>query len=48
MINLDENRHPSWNIDCLKPLTIRPSIHDITPQRRCHFFVRGGRIRWAR
>lgn len=47
MINLDKDRRPHWSIDCLKPLTIRPSIHDITPQRRCHFFVRGGRIKWA-
>ena len=47
MVNLDRSRHPFWSVDCLKPLTIRPSIDDITPERRCHFFVRGGRISWA-
>ena len=47
MVNLDRSWHPFWSVDCLKPLTIQPSIDDITPERRCHFFVRGGRISWA-
>ena len=47
MVNLDKSRCPYWNIDSVKPLTIYPSIHDITPRRRCHFFMRGGRIKWA-
>ena len=47
MVNLDRSRHPFWSVDSLKPLTVRPSIDDITPERRCHFFVRGGRISWA-
>ena len=47
MVNLDRRRHPFWSVDSLKPLTIRPSIDDVTSKRRCHFFVRGGRIRWA-
>ena len=44
MVNLDRSRRPFWSVDSLKPLTIRPSIDDITPERRCHFIVRGGRI----
>lgn len=47
MVNLDRARRPFWSIDSLKPLSIRPSIDDITPGRRCHFFVHGGRIHWA-
>ena len=47
MVNLDMARHPFWSVESLKPLSIRPSIDDITPERRCHFFVRRGRIHWA-
>ena len=47
MVNLDWRRHPFWSVDSLKPLTIRPSIDDITSNRRCHFFVRRGRITWT-
>ena len=48
MVNLDRARHPFWSVDSLKPLSIHPSIDDITPERRCHFSVRGGKIKWAR
>ena len=47
MVNLDRSRHPFWSIDSVKPLTIRPSIDNISPERRCHFFVHGGKINWA-
>ena len=47
IVNLDKSRRPFWKVDPLKPLTIRPSIDDITPERRCHFFIRSGRINWA-
>lgn len=47
MVNLDGSRRPAWAIDSIKPLTIRPSIDDITSDRRCHFVIRRGRIRWA-
>lgn len=47
MVNLDTARRPAWRIESLRPLSIRPSIDDITSQRRCHFFIRGGKIAWA-
>ena len=47
MVNLDRSRHPTWSVASLKPLSIRPSIDYITPERRCHFIVRDGRISWA-
>ena len=47
MVNLDRSRLPVWTIDSIKPLTIRPSIDDITSDRQCHFVVRRGRIKWA-
>ena len=48
MVNLDRARHPFWSVYSLKPLSILPSIDDMTSERRCHFVVHGGRIRWAR
>ena len=48
MLNLDQSRNPSWKIDCLKPLSIHPSVYDMTPDRSCHFFIRGGRVRWVK
>ena len=48
MVNLDRSRNPFWKIDCLKPLSIHPSIYNITPGRSCHFFIRSGRIRWVK
>ena len=47
MVNLDKSRRPVWNIDCLKPLTIRPSIDNIGREHRCHFLVRSGKIDWS-
>ena len=47
LVNLDNTRHPSWRIESHKPLSIHPSIDDITPERRCHFIVRAGKIIWA-
>ena len=47
ILNLDRGRYPFWSVDSMTPLTIRPSIDDITQGRRCHFFVRCGRIRWV-
>ena len=47
MVNLDKTRRPFWNVDSVKPLTIWPSIDNITSERRCHFIIRGGRVHWA-
>lgn len=47
MLNLDYVRRPIWTIESRKPLSIYPSIDDSTDERRCHFFVRHGRVRWA-
>ena len=47
MLNLDRTRYPFWSIESREPLSIRPSIDDITPERRCHFIIRDGRLRWA-
>jgi len=48
MLNLDEARRPRWRVTKISPLTIYPSVDDATSTRRCHFFIRGGRVTWAR
>ena len=47
MVNLDRTRHPFWRIESPRPLSIRPSIDNISLERRCHFTIRGGKISWA-
>jgi hypothetical protein len=47
IVNLDKTRRPNWRIEVFKPLSIRPSIDDQTLDRRCHFTIGRGRIRWA-
>ncbi len=47
MVNLDRTRQPFWRIEDRHRLSIFPSIDNITPERRCHFIVRGGTITWA-
>lgn len=47
MVNLDERRRPAWQVTAVRPLTIRPSMDNVSKDRRCHFFIRGGKIVWA-
>ncbi len=47
MLNLDKRRRPAWSITQGRPLTVRPSVDDRTAHRRCHFFIRDGKIYWV-
>ena len=47
MVNLDQTRRPCWRIESQEPLSICPSIDNVTPERRCHFTIRSGKITWA-
>jgi len=47
MVNLDPSRQPSWRIVHTKPITLEPSVDDITIERRCHFIMDAGKIKWA-
>ncbi len=47
MVNLDKTRRPVWKIESRIPLSIRPSIDSVTPERRCHFTIRAGKTIWA-
>jgi len=48
-VNLSPTRRPSWRLkeDADGP-TLHPSVDSLTDERRCHFWLREGRVRWAR
>ncbi|WP_409996299.1 DUF6527 family protein [Rhizobium leguminosarum] len=48
MLNADPGRKPCWTLNQTKPVTISPSIDFRDSQRRCHYFIRSGRILWAK
>ena len=48
MLNLDTTKYPYWRIESQKPLTIWPSIDNVTLESRCHFTIRLGKITWAK
>lgn len=48
MLNTDAVRKPSWSLNEIKPLTISPSIDFRSANMRCHYFIRNGRIVWAK
>jgi hypothetical protein len=48
MLNLDQRRRPAWALMDANQLTIRPSIDSRLPGRRCHYWVRHGKIIWVK
>ncbi len=48
MLNTDPMRRPAWSLATSQAgLSISPSIDFTEGTRRCHFFMRAGRIAWA-
>lgn len=47
MLNLQEARKPSWRLITQKSLTVYPSVDYRGPDRRCHYLIVDGRIRWV-
>lgn len=47
MLNLDRRRRPTWTVKSSKPLTLHPSIDELRDQKRCHYFIRGGKVQWV-
>ena len=47
MLNLDPGREPAWRVVGEAPLSLAPSIDSLDGHRRCHFFIRSGRIHWV-
>jgi len=48
MITLDLSHRPHWSLHGNSKLTVSPSIDFHSPEKRCHFFLRRGKIEWAR
>lgn len=50
MLNADKARRPAWTITqgARKKLTLYPSVDYADGKRRCHYFVRHGKILWTR
>jgi hypothetical protein len=48
MLNLNRNRKPHWSLGLPRCLTLSPSVDDLARDRRCHFFMRNGRVEWVR
>ncbi len=47
MLNTDPARRPRWALNQAARLTIFPSVDYLGSQRRCHYFIRNGRIEWV-
>jgi len=50
LLNTDPGRRPAWTVrtSAMGFLSIAPSIDFHGGDRRCHYFVRKGRIIWAK
>ena len=48
IVPLDRAAKPRWSIIRENPLTVGPSFDSRMNRKNCHFFIRDGRIEWAR
>jgi hypothetical protein len=50
LLNTDQSRQPAWHIQpgLDVKLSLAPSVDYATHGRRCHYFVRDGRVLWAK
>lgn len=50
LLNVDSARCPHWQIETLdrRRVTVMPSIDYNDSTKRCHYFVRRGKIQWAK
>ena len=48
-VNLSTARQPSWRlVDIKTGPNVVPSVDFHAPERRCHFWIREGRVRWCK
>lgn len=47
VLNLDSNHYPRWQITAEYPLTVRPSVDEVSRFGRCHYILRDGRVSWV-
>ncbi|MBI5323063.1 DUF6527 family protein [Bradyrhizobium sp.] len=49
MLNLDRGRSPFWQISGVEgPLSLSPSVNYYDGRRRCHYFIRNGKVDWMK
>lgn len=48
LLNMSPSRRPTWRLSDLHPMTILPSVDIVDAAGRCHYFIRDGRVSWAR
>ena len=48
LVNLDSRRNPHWELDPGPRFSLRPSIDNRARDRRCHFVLNNGKVRWVR
>jgi hypothetical protein len=47
-VNLSPARRPSWRLEVAGGrASLRPSVDCVSGGRRCHFWLRDGRVQWA-
>jgi Family of unknown function (DUF6527) len=47
MLNLDRDRRPYWQISKVDgPLSLSPSVNYYDGRRRCHYFIKNGKVDW--
>jgi hypothetical protein len=48
MVTLDSAHSPHWTVVAdARRLSVSPSVDYKTPGRRCHYFIRQGKITWV-
>lgn len=45
-LSLQPKRYPFWRLSLAGGVSLWPSV-DVREERRCHFWVRRGRVRWV-
>jgi hypothetical protein len=48
MLNLSTRRRPWWTIRTYTKLTLHPSIDAYHANRRCHFWIKRGTVKWVK
>ncbi len=49
MLNLDRGRSPFWQLSAAEgPLSLSPSVNYYDVRRRCHYFIRNGKVDWMK
>ncbi|MCS3695015.1 DUF6527 family protein [Bradyrhizobium elkanii] len=47
MLNLDRGRSPFWRLSTVDgTLSLSPSVNYYDGRRRCHYFIRKGKVDW--